>query len=233
MKKTWIVLLATAWLVVAATPPARAGETWVGLKAGTLGAGIEVGTRLTGDLQGRVGLFGLSYGQDFGASGIDYRGNLDLRHAVAMVDWHPGGSIFRLSGGLVGNNSELRGHAPLQALIEDQFGGTIPGGIQLPPNLGTLDVRIKGDALCPYAGLGLGRGVGEAGHWGVSLDLGVYYQGKPEAKLRVNTGLPISDIPGAQELLDAATALEQAQLQKVVSDYPWFPVLMFGVTYRN
>lgn len=232
MKKTWIGITVATWLAFMPAPPARAGDTWVGVKAGSLGAGIEVGTRLTGDLQGRLGIFGFNYAHDFAASGIDYQGGVDLRHAVALIDWHPGGSIFRLTGGLVANNTELKGHAPLRALIEDQFGGTIPGGIELPQDLGSLDARIQGNSLCPYAGFGLGRGVGDSGHWGFSMDVGVYYQGKPDAKLKLNTTLPVADYPGAQELLDAATAVEQAQLQKVVSDYPWFPVVMFGFTYR-
>jgi len=202
-----------------------------GLEAGSLGAGVQVGRRLTGDLTGRVGLFGYSYGLDFTAAGIDYSGHLALRHAVAMLDWHPAGKVFRLTVGLVGNDSELRGKASLRELA-DKYITDLPPGVQLPDDLGTLNATVRGNSVAPYAGIGVGRGIGAKGRWGFSFDLGTYYQGTPEAKLRVSTPLPIGDIPGAQEMLDEAIAMEQQKLQDVVSDYPWFPVVMLGVTYR-
>jgi hypothetical protein len=192
---------------------------------------VEVGRRLTGDLQGRIGVFGYSYGLDFTAAGIDYTGHLDLRHAAALVDWHPGGGVFRLTAGLVANGSELRGEESLRQLVET-FAPGDPRLALLPEDLGTLKASIKANSLAPYAGIGLGRGIGQTGHWGFSLDLGAYYQGAPDARLRVSTPAPIGQIPGAQNLVDEALAMEEQELQDVVADYPWFPVVEIGVNYR-
>lgn len=231
MKKSWVAAMLALLLGVGVSSSAPAQGVSVGLDAGTLGAGVEIGRRLTGDLKGRIGLFGYSYGLDFTAAGIDYTGHLDLRHAVALVDWHPGGRVFRLSAGLVANDSELSGEESLRQLVEKYAPGD-PRLALLPQDLGSLKASIKANSLAPYVGIGLGRGVGESGHWGFTLDLGTYYQGSPDARLSISTSLPIASIPGAQELVDEALATEQQQLQDVVSDYRWFPVVMFGASYR-
>ena len=95
-------------------------QTSLGARVGTAGAGLELGTGLSRQFDGRLLVSGFDYDDDFETSNVRYDGEAELRFFAAIVDWHPGASSFRLSAGLVVNDSTITGTALLRDIIEDQ-----------------------------------------------------------------------------------------------------------------
>jgi hypothetical protein len=202
----------------------------IGGKAGTLGAGVELTVGLASQLNARLGLNGYTYSDRREASGIEYDGEAELQTATALLDWHPGGRGFRLSGGFVYNNTEVRGSSlpPASGLYEI-------GGVLVPAALvGTLDAKAEFDPIVPYAGIGWGNAVRGGGKWGFALDLGAIFQGKADVTLipRIPANSPINTTPGARDALNILLRREEADLEEDAADYDIYPVVSIGVTYR-
>jgi len=202
----------------------------IGGKAGTLGVGVELTIGLTSQLNTRLGLNGYSYSEQREASGIEYDGEAELLTATALLDWHPGGSGFRLTGGFVYNETEVHGSSlpPASGFYEI-------GGVLVPAALvGTLDATAEFDPIVPYAGIGWGNAVRGSGKWGFAFDLGAVFQGEADVTLIpiIPANSPINIIPGAREALDILLRREEADLEDDAADYDIYPVLSIGVTYR-
>ncbi len=69
------------------------------LKAGTLGAGLDVSVGMSESLGLRLQANALSYEDDFTESDVDYSADLKLQSAGLLLDWHPFSGVFRVSAG--------------------------------------------------------------------------------------------------------------------------------------
>jgi len=88
--------------------PARAGDRiGIGVKAGTLGLGVDLTGRLNDwfSLRGTVNQY--DYKESVTESDIDYDGTLKLGAYGVMLDIFPMKGSFRLSAGLLKNRNEL------------------------------------------------------------------------------------------------------------------------------
>ena len=101
-------IAALACFLCLSSGAARA-EVAIAGKAGTLGAGAELTLGLARQWNVRLGLNGYSYSDRREASDIEYAGEAKLRTGTAWLDWHPGGGGFRLTGGLVYNDTTVEG----------------------------------------------------------------------------------------------------------------------------
>lgn len=81
----------------------------VGVKAGTLGAGVELEAQMTQTLSGRLGLNYFSYSYDGTEDDIKYDFDATLQTVGALLDWHPFSNGFRISAGVMINGNELEG----------------------------------------------------------------------------------------------------------------------------
>src|SRR5882672_4598987 len=112
----------------------------VGVKAGTTGVGLDVAMSVFPLVDARVGWAGLKWGLDQNTSGASYKGDLKLNNVNALLDFHPLGPMFRLTGGLIFNSNKY-----------DATG--TPNGIP-----GSFSASVEsGRAAAPYAGVGWGR----------------------------------------------------------------------------
>jgi hypothetical protein len=209
--------------------PAR-GQVALGGKAGSLGLGLELTVGLSPLWNARFGANGFNYTDDHRrVSQIEYDGTARLRTATALLDWHPGGHGFRLSGGLVYNDTRVDAHSlPPASGIYDI------GGVPVPVALvGTLDGRIDFDPVVPYLGIGWGNAVAPGRKVGFFLDAGAMFQGKGKVKLTPNipAGSPLND-PVARAALDILLQREENDIEKDVADYTVYPVVAIGLTYR-
>lgn len=218
--------VAAALVAVALAAPAGA-ETAFGVRAGTPGAGIELTTGLAPHLDLRLALAGWDQDLNVTTDDVRYDGTLELRHALALLDWHPAGGAFRLTAGAAFNEDALEATAP----AADLLAGEVP---ELPPglDLGNLRGHAEGDAVAPYLGLGWGDPLGGDGGWSLSFDLGAIFLGPPDVSLTLDTPLPIDTVPGLRELVDAFLADEEADLEEEIGDYDLLPVVSFSVGYR-
>ncbi|HWM91490.1 MAG TPA: hypothetical protein VN493_12060 [Thermoanaerobaculia bacterium] len=209
-------------------PAASRAEVGIAGTVGSLGVGLELTVGGTGPLQGRLGLHGYEYSDRREASDIEYDGEANLRTATALLDWHPGSRGFRLTGGLVYNDTEITGSSlPPASGVYDIGGVPVPVAI-----LGTLDGKVEFEPIVPYAGLGWGRAPGSSG-FGVTLDLGVIFQGEGEVTLTpvIPAGSPLNN-PLAREALQILLDREERELQDDIADYDLYPVVSLGISYR-
>lgn len=211
------------------SPRPAAAQVAVGVKAGTIGVGAELTAGLSSQWNARFGIAGGSLSDRRSVSDIDYDATADLRSASAWLDWHPGGGGFRLTGGLLYNDSRVDGRSRPSA------GGTYDiGGVRLPASqVGTLRARADFDPLAPYAGLGWGNAVAAGGRLRLAVDLGVAFQGKARVHLTadVPAGSPLAT-PVGQALLAPLLASEERDLEKKAADYDLYPVATIGLSYR-
>lgn len=209
---------------------ARAQGFALGAKAGTLGFGAELTAGLHERLDFRLGVQGFDYSETREASDIEYDGDAEARFANAFLDWHPFGGGFRLTGGALYNDSEVRGQSLVPA------SGTYDiGGVPVPANLvGTLAGRIEFDPIVPYAGLGWGNALQSQRSLSFSFDLGVAFIGAGDVTLtpQIPAGSPLND-PIARALLDIQLEREARDIEEdLEQDYDLYPVLSIGVAYR-
>jgi hypothetical protein len=222
-------IAALACVLCFVSAAARA-EVALAAKAGTLGAGVELTLGLARQLNARLGLNGYSYSDRREASGIEYDGEAKLRTGTAWLDWHPGGGGFRLTGGLVYNDTAIEGSS-----LPPASGAYDIGGVPVPVSLvGTLDAEAEFDPVVPYAGLGWGNAVAAGKKLGLFVDLGVVFQGKADVTLTpiIPAGSPINTVPGAREALDILLRREEQELEDDAADYDLYPVLAIGLSYR-
>lgn len=189
-------------------------KPFVGLSVGTGGMGLQGGLQLRPNLSVRVLMSRVSLDRSLEVDGIDYELNAKLKMPHILLDYHPFGNGFYLSGGLVRNGSTLDGLATLSESIE-------VGGYRVGPNeVGSLRGLIKYDETVPYVGLGWRSGMQKALAW--QFELGVSGMSGPSISL-VEEGSNF--VPQAN--LDAEVESMQKDLESGV-----YPHLRIGIQYR-
>lgn len=195
------------------------GDLWLGIKAGTLGLGVEGTWRPIPWFDLRAGLNAFEYDDDGSEAGIDYDATLDLRTYYATANFRMPATPFRFTAGLFDNGNELR-------LVSRETGPVDIGGVTFSPSeVGTLSGLASFDDVAPYAGIGLDFSLFDK--VGLNLDLGVLLQGDPDIGLS-STGTLAND-PVFQEALER----ERMELEGEVDRYKAYPVasLTFAIPF--
>ena len=184
----------------------------------------------------RVQAHAFDYGYDGEQAGNDYTGDLALRTAGVLVDWHPRGA-FRLTVGAYANGNEMDARAEATAL--DVGGGLYEGDLRL---------SMSFDRVARYLGVGWRSGRARRG-LGVAADLVVLLQGPPTVSavgeigrgpLRCTVAVSGEGAatvvgPGCSRVLpDLAADLERehGELDDVLRDFNVYPVVSVGLVYR-
>ena len=206
-------------------PAARANEgLGIGVKAGTLGAGIELSASLINNTRLRGGFNYLTYSFDSTISDIDYDFESEFNSFSVLLDWHPFGNSFFLSGGAYFNNNSISVSGTVN---DDSIGSS-------SPQLGALAnlVSISGDVefapVAPYAGLGWRSNNSDSG-WGISLDLGVLFQGTPDVtNLRLNAPIDVNQRAEVQAFL----AEQEKEIKDDLDIFQFYPVAALMLNYH-
>lgn len=207
-------------LAILLLPTAALAEIGIEAKASTLGLGAEIHFGFTSYLNLRVGLNNYSYTYDTTEDDINYNFDLKLRSTSVLLDFHPFGGTFRLTGGMLKNENEFQGNAALAGSYD------IGGNTYTSAEVGTLSGNISFDSPVPYVGFGWANNPGESG-FGVSFDIGLVMQGEPKADLFTQGGTLLND-PQFQDDL----AAEELALQEDMKEFDAYPVISFGLQYR-
>lgn len=213
--KTLRIPAALALLGLFAALPAQADDNlWFGVRAGTLGLGVEATWRPVPYLDLRGGLNRFSFDDDGSEAGINYDGEFDLDTWYATLNLRAPMTPFRLTAGYFWNNNEVS--------LTSRDGSTIEvGGVVYPiEQVGTLSGAVTFDSGAPYAGVGMDFRVFNTA--AISLDLGVFFQGEPQVGLAASG--PIASDPTFQENLET----ERQELEADLEDYDLYPVAMLG-----
>lgn len=193
----------------------------IGVRAGTLGVGGDVGWRVAPTLSARLGYSRLNWDRDFSTDEVRYDGRLKLGNLSGMLDFSPLGP-FRLTGGLVYNDNTF-------AMNARPSGGsfTISGRTYSASDVGNFGGEVQsGRRLAPYLGIGYGNVAGLGVNFYV--DLGIIFQGSPRADLRAACGPALS--AGACAQLQSDVAAEEARVERELRRFKYYPVLNIGLT---
>ncbi len=218
MKSTFYkAALAASAIMVFGTASADFG---VGVKAGTLGLGLEGRWNPVPMIDFRVGANAYDYDTDGSEAGIDYDTTLELDSYYITGNINFPLSPLRLTGGVFANNNEF-------AMTSQDTGGQDIelGGVPLPADVvGTLTGRTYFEDVAPYVGIGIDFEVFDK--VGLNFDLGVLWQGEPNVDLTAD-GTGVGLLP-----FEAALELERQELEDDLSDYKAYPVISLAFIYN-
>ena len=210
-------------LVLAASGAANA-DFGVGLKAGTLGLGVEGRWSPIPWLDLRVG----AHRYDLDTSGtqatVAYDATFAMDNYFLTGNFRFPLSPFRVTVGAYSNGNEIQMTSQDTGGTNLDFGGSsFDTGV-----IGSLESVTSFDSTAPYIGVGYDFEL--FGKVGLNLDFGVLWQGDPSVSLYV-TGDEAALAP-IQAELDAALATESAALEDDISDYKAWPVLALSFVYN-
>jgi len=214
MGKRVRIILGLACIGLASTD-AAAIETALTAKLGSLGMGVEGTFGLAEHFNARLGLNRFDYDRSETISSNRYDFNLKLKSISLFADWHPFGSAFRFTAGLMSNSNELSGSSTSDSLDI---------GNRTYTNVG-LDAKLDFDSAAPYLGVGWGNALAVGKGWGFNVDLGVMFQGAGNVNL-TPTGAAASFIDPAD------VAMEEQNFEDDIKTYKYYPVFSFGVSYK-
>jgi hypothetical protein len=207
----------------------------IGLKAGTLGAGVEMATPLARSLNLRATGTFVDFNYVFNIDGIDYSTRVNFRSAQLAIDWFPFHGSFHISPGFLYFNNNLSGDAHVPAGKTFTLSDTTYINTVDDPVLGTATIQYN-THIAPTLTVGFSNIIPRNGkHFSVPFEIGAAY-----------TGAAIMDIKIAgtactvQGCFNAATDVDtQANLKREIKDIndqvkkvPIFPIISIGLAYR-
>ncbi len=202
-----------------------AADFGVGLKAGTLGLGLE--GRWDPPVPWfdvRLGMNRYDYGNNGDYAGIPYDATLAFDNFYLTGNLKFPVSPFRFTFGAFSNGNEVR-------LYSQDNGGQnydIGGGSYDPNTTGQLSSVTSFDSTAPYVGFGFDFEV--FGKAGLNLDFGVLWQGEPAVTLEASNWDNLS--PAEQALLGPAMEAERSDLENEMSDFKAWPVISLAFVYN-
>ena len=202
-----------------------AADFGVGVKAGTLGLGVEGRwDPIVPWFDVRVGLNSFDYDTSGNQAGIDYDGTLALDNYYLTGNFKFPMSPFRFTVGAFSNGNEL------QMSSQDVGGGSYEiGGIPFDAaTVGSLRSTTSFSSTAPYAGFGFDFEL--FGKAGLNLDFGVLWQDAPTVTLDATNWQSLS--PVEQAILGAALEIERAELEDEMSDFKAWPVVSLSFVYN-
>jgi len=213
-----IASLATLLVLSAGVAQAEDSNFGIGIKAGTLGLGLEGRWDALPIVDFRLGLNSYELDSDDSHAGIAYEGALDLETVYLTANINFPVSPFRITAGIFSNGNELN----MTSAVQGDF--TIGGDFYTGAEVGTLTTSTSFDSTAPYVGIGLDFEL--FGKAGLNFDLGVLLQGEPTVTLDAN-GTLVNDA-----LFQTSLAAEQQELADDLSDFKAYPVLSVAFVYN-
>ena len=212
MKIIEIAFIPFTMILIAMTSTAAANTPIsIGLKASTLGLGIEAGFRLSDTMSLRAQYNHYDFTETATDADITYNYKLGLDNWGILADWHPSGGAFRVTAGLYSNNNAFTGTA----------NGTFTVGNAASQQIG-LQSTIDFASTAPYLGIGWGHAAANNSGLSFNADIGVLMQDSPQVSLVQTSGTAVSQ---------ADLTREAQQLENDISEFDAYPVLSFGMAY--
>lgn len=212
MYKKYVAVAALATLALSA----QAGEIYagVGFPGLTLGyaQGIAPNVGVRGEYTG-----GLNVSRSGERDGVNFDGKLKAQSISALVDYFPGSSGFRVTGGVNFNDTKVR--------LNSTGGSATVNGKTVSLAGEFFDMEVKQPSVTPYLGLGYGfKPDAKQAGWGFYADAGLMF-----GKFRTSTN---TSLVGKQGITQADIDAQTASVRDDVSKLTVFPKLSVGVTYR-
>jgi len=193
-------------------------ELGIGIKAGTLGLGVEGRWSGLPYMDLRLGANAYTYNDDGRQANNLYEADLDLETYYLTANFHFPLSPFRLTVGAFSNGNEFN-------MIGAETGDYDFGGQNFTQDqVGVLTSTTSFASTAPYVGLGFDFEL--FGKAGLNFDLGVLLQGDPEVTLEA-TGSGLGD-----QFFEDALEAERLELEEDMSDFKAYPVISLSFVYN-
>lgn len=207
----------------------------VGVKADTLGIGIESATPLAHDFNLRIGTDFFAYGYPFQTNGVRYNAELDFRSAQARLDWFPWHNWFHVSPGILYFRNSMTAVAtvppgqPFQ-LNDQNFINSVNDPVH-----GSAVVRVP-HRVAPMLTVGFGNLLPRSGrHFSVPFEIGAAFVGTMKASVELS-GTACTTDGCVNMATDPDTQNDLKQELKDVNDtlssIPIYPIVSIGFSYR-
>ena len=178
-------------------------------------------------------------------SGIDtkYNFDLDLQDFLLVGDYHPWEGSFRLSGGMIVNNSNFDGKITPKARDGKDIEFVFNNHTYSTKEVGSVDTKVDWDPVAPYLGIGWDTSFEKQRGWGFTCDLGIAFQGSATAHYHINYGdslmenvtdTPIEKMSKEQIRNEIKQNLdsEMVELQDEMDKYKVLPYISLGINYK-
>ena len=205
-------------------PGVTSADTSLGIRAGTLGGGLELSYALSQRAAVRLNVDRYNRTQSSDQDNIQYDMKLKLQTASLLGDWFPFANNFRISAGAMfnGNKFTMKGQ-PTGA------GFTINDQPYAAAEVGSLEAEVKFKKAAPYFGIGYGRPINR----GLSLifDAGIMFQGSPRSKIDVSCGAAAPQGSPRCTSLQSDASAEESSLDDSLHSFKYYPVISLGLAY--
>lgn len=203
---------------------AQAADFGVYGTAGTVGFGGGIAVSFNQYVGARLGYTSYDYSaDDIEESDLRLDGTLELGGVQALLDWHPFGGGFRLSGGAIENASLTARAVPIGGTY------TLNDVTYSASDIGEARGSAKFDSISPYLGIGFGHPLSVSGRFAFTADFGVVFAGSPKVDLSVTCATASATVCSQ---LEGDVRAEEAELQNDADDLKYWPVLSIGVSYK-
>jgi len=224
MKKSVLALTVATLMALPATLAAQG--VGVGVRAGTLGFGVEAALGLSSHItvRGGMGVTPLVVkNPSFWSPGSDVNAKLRLPKTWYNigVDLYPTGGTFRIGAGMLFKPDDPTLTGSLASTGSIDIGGTTYTGAQVSEVTGTLHSKTK----APYVLIGFGRHTRSG--IGLFLDLGVAFLGDPGLTFEATKGDPTitNSALFQQSLRDEAATVQS----KIATYLKFWPIADIGI----
>lgn len=184
-------------------------------QVGLAGAGATVQWGFTPYLAMSAGYTGLNYSiKDVKTDEATYNGDLSLKNPQLFLNWAPFGGSFRLSAGVIGQQSQFD-------LNASEFNDPEAAPVS------SIDIEANyPQSVAPALTLGWESNLSKTG-LGYHISLGAMYAGEPEVTTRATC-----KSSGSQPACDAYTASERRKVEDELRSYQILPILQAGLIFR-
>ncbi|MCP5382362.1 MAG: hypothetical protein H6912_08320 [Kordiimonadaceae bacterium] len=202
---------------------AAPGDAALGLKVGTLGAGVELTMEAVENVNLRFGANYFKLSRQINVEDNDYDMDLKLNSYTAFADWFITDSSFRITAGAFVNENGLTG----TSLPSNTY--DIGDNTYTSADVGILTAKVDFTSVAPYVGIGWGNPLADDSDWSFMVDLGVVFAGKPRLDINSTGGL-LSNDPLLQA--DIAQAEQDFRDTDEIKYLRYYPVISVGLNYR-
>jgi hypothetical protein len=214
--RRWKLISLTIVTLLVFIPSYAGDRLGIGVKAGTLGLGVDLTGRVNNWFAVRGSINAIDVSRSYNDTDIDYDADLTLGAFGVLLDFHPLRGNFRLTAGLMKNRNQVDLRA--RPTNDIDIGVTT----YMPAQVGTLRGKIEFKDTAPYFGIGYGDAAKGPGRIKFLLDAGVMQQGSGKVSLRASSG----------QVAQSDLRQEESDIEDDISSYKLWPVLAMGVSFR-
>jgi len=207
----------------------------VGIKASTLGAGIEAATPLSSSLNLRASGNFIDWGYSFNIDGINYFTQINFRSGQIGVDWFPFHGGFHISPGILYFKNGLSGIAKVPPGQAFQLNNTSYINSVDDPVSGTASVTYS-QHIAPSLTVGFSNIIPRNGkHFNIPFEVGAAYTRAAYMNIQLDgTACTVQGCFNAATDPDTQVNLQSEikQINQDVKKIPVFPILSLGLAFR-